>query len=1218
MPIIGYNELFDFNDDASLQKALSDIAKLGEEYEKVSTSIRESLGEMKKANKDMAESILASTEKLDSSNESNRQSILDSAKAADMLSESNKRLKKTEEDILKADIQYEQQMNQLISTMSTSEKRLAGLRVVLDSVKDAATRSKKEFEAGRLSQEQYVNILAKNTTRQRELKTEISNIEKSLKSNSKEVQANFKSYEQMDIALKRLQAQYKGLTDEQRDNSDTGKEILAQITEYDEKLKELDAKMGIHNRKVGQYENATRSMRSELYSLVEQMVAARLAGEQDSEAYQQMEERASELKNSIKNVNAEVKMMASDTRAVDTMIQAFEGLTAAFGLAQGAQALLGMEDDKLAKSFQKLQAVMVILNSLQSIQNILQKESAVYNSVVLLQSKLKTASKNLETAAESKNIVVKGMATAAQWALNVAMNANPAGVILLAIVALTAAFVLFAMAADNAAENQNKLNEVQKLNIESTNRQFDSYQAKDKKVAEGLENEIALMKAQGKSKSDIYAKEMQLLNLKSRMANQSKGYYADEIANLDGNKKKLEELKTKLDEYNLAKALGGKTEVVTDFKTGETKIKSVDDEDIQAVQGMIDNITSQVQTAETAINSAAQTEIDTQETIHAEKLRLQEAGFKSRLGYIDAELIAVEKGSKKELDLKIQRIEQERRKALSEEDITAGEIAKINADANDQRRKAEVEYRKFVMNEALTALNIELVNVRKGSQEELNIKTQSITKQMEIDLLGEKLSADEKKLIRAKANKEIEDLEREHNIRVQQSRSTMLIQLKEAEIAATLEGTDARYQLEAELNNLLKQQEIDKVNNSLELNQIEKDAAISKITAETDAKNLALLKDRQLRDIDRKKNDEDSANNIKRIKLESQAQYGTIAQRRAAQAELKKLSEDQLKSEFDNLEELHKKGLISEQEYLNEKNALNEKAEQEKLKIIEESAENQKKINETLISAGADLINMGFEAFKNASDAKIATLEKDRDYELSLAGDNEKQKTAINEKYNKKIKDEKRKAAIAEKAQAIFQAGMNTALAITSALATVPFLPMGPIMAVTAGILGAAQIAVIAAKPIPQYWRGTDYAASGFAWVAENGPEAIRETDGTVSMAYDKQVRYMHGGEKVYTAGSPETRLYDSVLSSNASSSRNLSDIATDLISMKNSKDASLMIEALRSSDMSELKQAFENAVSKLPIHQNHWDEKGFHSYLRTQNSRIEQMNNRYKTGGEG
>ncbi|MDI6033983.1 phage tail tape measure protein [Flavobacterium sp. LB2P84] len=119
---------------------------------------------------------------------------------------------------------------------------------------------------------------------------------------------------------------------------------------------------------------------------------------------------------------------------------------------------------------------------------------------------------------------------------------------------------------------------------------------------------------------------------------------------------------------------------------------------------------------------------------------------------------------------------------------------------------------------------------------------------------------------------------------------------------------------------------------------------------------------------------------------------------------------------------------------------------------------------------------------------------------------------------NKQIAKEKTKAAQAEKAAAIVQAGINTALAVTAALQTIPFLPLGPIMAGVAGAMGLAQIAIIASKKIPKF-KGGHLAGTheGFALTNDGGRDEVWERNGTAQVIKGRNVPIeMKKGDKIY------------------------------------------------------------------------------------------------------
>lgn len=142
----------------------------------------------------------------------------------------------------------------------------------------------------------------------------------------------------------------------------------------------------------------------------------------------------------------------------------------------------------------------------------------------------------------------------------------------------------------------------------------------------------------------------------------------------------------------------------------------------------------------------------------------------------------------------------------------------------------------------------------------------------------------------------------------------------------------------------------------------------------------------------------------------------------------------------------------------------------------------------------------------NIFDANISNIEAqleesenfyNRQYELAegdaLKQDLIRQEQEIKRKeLDEKLKKEKVKQAKADKAFSILQIGLSTAVAIMKAYAQ-----LGPIAgsasATVIGILGAVQIAAVAAKPIPKYEKGTNFHPGGNALVGERRAEVIEE-----------------------------------------------------------------------------------------------------------------------------
>ena len=163
-----------------------------------------------------------------------------------------------------------------------------------------------------------------------------------------------------------------------------------------------------------------------------------------------------------------------------------------------------------------------------------------------------------------------------------------------------------------------------------------------------------------------------------------------------------------------------------------------------------------------------------------------------------------------------------------------------------------------------------------------------------------------------------------------------------------------------------------------------------------------------------------------------------------------------------------------------------------------------------VISGVFDAIGMGF-------DKQLEALESRKERELKAIDTlqiseeaRQEHRAALEEKYAKKSAELKKKAAIADKAAAIASAIMNTAVAVTATLAQ-------PILSGIIGALGAAQVGVIAAQPIPQFANGGIVSGRTLAEVGEYGsasrgnPEVIAPLDKLKTMLGDTQGGMMTG-----------------------------------------------------------------------------------------------------------
>lgn len=140
--------------------------------------------------------------------------------------------------------------------------------------------------------------------------------------------------------------------------------------------------------------------------------------------------------------------------------------------------------------------------------------------------------------------------------------------------------------------------------------------------------------------------------------------------------------------------------------------------------------------------------------------------------------------------------------------------------------------------------------------------------------------------------------------------------------------------------------------------------------------------------------------------------------------------------------------------------------------------------------------DMVFELLGNSVQAEMDALEEEYTTDWEEAQKNANKKYITEKEYEKKKADLQKKQQKYAKAQAIVNAGINTAQAIVTTLAQLGATPWGIAAAALAGAMGAAQIAVIASKPLSQYEKGRKGGKGEYALVGEKGPEIMYIPEG--------------------------------------------------------------------------------------------------------------------------
>lgn len=212
--------------------------------------------------------------------------------------------------------------------------------------------------------------------------------------------------------IKQTEADVKALQ-KAYDTSAPGKaqaEILADLNAAKKALQEdkgvLEELTEAQNRSKESNQRLSRQLRE----LQNDMARMRLNGQQNTEEYQKMAEKAAQLSDTLGDLRAQTSVLANDDANLQGFISGVNGLSGAFTTATGVMSLFASENENLMKIQARVQSVMAITMGLQQVFNALNKDSAFRLVTV-------TKAKELLTAANYRLATSLGISNAAATAL---------------------------------------------------------------------------------------------------------------------------------------------------------------------------------------------------------------------------------------------------------------------------------------------------------------------------------------------------------------------------------------------------------------------------------------------------------------------------------------------------------------------------------------------------------------------------------------------------------------------------------------------------------------------------------------------------------------------------------------------------------------------------------------------------------------------------------
>lgn len=511
--------------------------------------------------------------------------------------------------------------------------------------------------------------------------------------------------------------------------------------------------------------------------------------------------------------------------------------------------------------------------------------------------------------------------------------------------------------------------------------------------------------------------------------------------------------------------------------------------------------------------------------------------------------IAIEENNNRinEIDQKIILENISLQKQLADEAKEAAEAARKAAEDAAKKRR---ELRDRELQDALAALEIQLLQAEAGSQQELDIKKKIVQAKANLELNQENLTKNQVLLIRETSLKEQTDLSKTYLQNLTKTELEAQISRNNAVLANIQSNNDDRLILT--IANLEAQAaiEADAANGNA--------AKIKEINAKRDAAILAAKKAFIEEAVEYEIALETAKNGrlIRSLQKTAGDTEKSAAVRIAALNQIQDTEISNIDKRESALEQELKQRLISEQEYQKRYAELEDKRSQiyeqteEKITAINKSETEKRKqqeretielaLNTTQQVVGI-LTQLG-DTRKQQDDERISAERARVDELLESGAITEKEAIARNKRIDQEEKKLKREQAQRDKNLAIFNAIVNTAAAITKALPNL-------VLAGIAGALGLAQVAVIAARPIPRFRSGKKNQYQGPGKIGEAGAELL-ESDGRLYIAKKETTVWLGKNDKVYTPEETK-KLLPSVdrklMQPAAEKKQNAKEVATEL-----------------------------------------------------------------------
>lgn len=365
-----------------------------------------------------------------------------------------------------------------ISDIIDLEVKLHNLNITQKNVADA-------FNAGTITENEYKESQEFLVAGIQGVNDEVVKLTENHKQYEASLKQNTGSIAEKKSELDKLKQVYEDLSEAER-NSAKGKDLDKQIKNLKVSIDSLDP------TKIDRSKESVVTLRTELNNLIQQM-----AREPNSPLFAKWQKEAAELTETIKTTREGIEQATNTTAGIEAFASGLRGILGGFEAGVGIIGLFTDDTEKYEKVTKDAAAALALMNGVQEISNVLQKSSALniyLNNLLRKENAVSIVAETVATETQTAAAVANTVATEASTAATVtataasrgffaAMLANPAGLIVAAVAAIAAAYLVLSNHENEAVTKANLLKEAEK----KVNNTLDEKRAK-------LEPLVALVK----------------------------------------------------------------------------------------------------------------------------------------------------------------------------------------------------------------------------------------------------------------------------------------------------------------------------------------------------------------------------------------------------------------------------------------------------------------------------------------------------------------------------------------------------------------------------------------------------------------------------------------------------------------------------------------------------------------------------------------------------